>query len=189
MDADVIVVGAGISGALVADRLAASGVKVLILEAGPRVSCEQAVVQFFDATMKVPECAYPNAAYAPHPRSDNPDFYLVQSGPDKFKSTYLRQVGGTTWHWLGTCLRLVPDDFRLAARFGRGVDWPIDYSALEPWYGRADAAIGVAGDSSADLGSPRSSPYPMPPIAPSYLDAAIAKAFEGSGFMILGMPR
>jgi len=189
MDADVIVVGAGISGALVADRLAASGVKVLILEAGPRVQREQAVVQFFDAAIKVPECAYPNAAYAPHPRSDNPDFYLVQTGPDKFKSTYLRQVGGTTWHWLGTCLRLVPDDFRLATRFGRGVDWPVDYSALEPWYGRAEEAIGVAGDSSADLGSPRTSPYPMPRIAPSYLDGAIAKGFAASDLDVRATPQ
>ena len=182
MDADVIVIGAGICGALVADRLAATGVKVLMLEAGPRIDREHAVVQFFNAAIKVPECGYPNTAYAPHPRSEDPDFYYVQSGPDKFKSTYVRQVGGTTWHWLGTCLRLVPDDFRLATRFRRGVDWPIDYSTLEPWYGRAEDAIGVAGDSSADLGSPRSSPYPMPRIAPSYLDATVAKAFEGSGF-------
>ncbi|HEX6794221.1 MAG TPA: GMC family oxidoreductase [Casimicrobiaceae bacterium] len=189
MDADVIVIGAGIAGALVADGLAAKGVKVLMLEAGPRIDREHAVVQFVNAAVKVPECAYPNTAYAPHPRSEDPDFYYVQSGPDKFKSTYVRQVGGTTWHWLGTCLRLVPDDFRLATRFRRGVDWPIDYSALEPWYGRAEDAIGVAGDSSADLGSPRSSPYPMPRIAPSYLDATVAKAFEGLGFDLRATPQ
>jgi glucose dehydrogenase len=61
-----------------------------------RVERGPAVAQFFDALVKVPECAYPNAAYAPHPRSDDLDFYYVQSGPDKFSSTYLRQVGGTT---------------------------------------------------------------------------------------------
>ena len=189
MDADVIVIGAGISGALVAERLAAAGVKVLILEAGPRIDRGQAVVRFFDALIKVPECAYPNTAYAPHPRSEDLDFYYVQTGPDKFSSTYVRQVGGTTWHWLGTCLRLVPDDFRLATRFGKGVDWPIDYAALEPWYGAAESAIGVAGDSDADLGSPRSSPYPMPRIAPTYLDGAIAKAFEGSGLVVRSTPQ
>ena len=189
VDADVIIVGSGISGALVADKLAAAGVKVLILEAGPRIDREQAVVKFYDAVIKVPECAYPNTAYAPHPRSENLDFYYVQTGPQKFSSTYVRQVGGTTWHWLGTCLRLVPDDFRLATRFGRGVDWPIDYAALEPWYAAAENAIGVAGDSAIDLGSPRASPYPMPRIPPTYLDNAIAKAFEGTGFDVRSTPQ
>src|SRR5205823_9266338 len=88
MDADVIIVGAGISGALVADRLTAAGVKVLILEAGPRIDRGAAVLRFYDALIKVPECAYPNTTYAPHPRSEDLDFYYVQTGPDKFASTY-----------------------------------------------------------------------------------------------------
>jgi choline dehydrogenase-like flavoprotein len=189
MDADVVIVGGGISGALVAEKLTSAGVKVLILEAGPRVDRGPAVMRFYDALVKVPECAYPNAAYAQHPLSDNLDFYYVQTGPDRFASTYLRQVGGTTWHWLGTCLRLVPDDFRLATRFGRGVDWPIDYATLEPWYGAAEREIGVAGDSAADLGSPRSSAYPMPEIPQTFLDRAIARAFEGTPYEVRSTPQ
>ncbi len=189
MDADVVIVGAGIAGALVAERLAKAGVKVLMLEAGPRVERGPAVVQFYDALVKVPECAYPNTSYAPHPRSDDLDDYYVQTGPQKFASTYLRQVGGTTWHWLGTCLRLVPDDFRLAARFGRGVDWPIGYDAIESWYGEAEDEIGVAGDSSEDLGSKRSRPYPMTMIPMSYLDAQVAKGFAGTSYQLRATPQ
>ena len=96
-----------------------------MLEAGPRVDRGAALDQFHRAAIKVPESPYPNTPFAPHPRSDAIDDYYVQGGPDKFSSTYLRQVGGTTWHWLGTTLRLVPDDFRLRSRFGLGVDWPI----------------------------------------------------------------
>ncbi len=189
MDSDVVIVGAGIAGALVASKLAAAGAKVAILEAGPRVDRGAAVTTFYDALVKVPECAYPNAAYAPHPRSDDLDAYYVQTGPQKFQSTYLRQVGGTTWHWLGTCLRLVPDDFRLASRFRRGVDWPIDYATLEPWYGEAEAEIGVSGDSREDLGSPRSRGYPMPAIPMSYLDGVIAKAFAGTPYALRSTPQ
>jgi choline dehydrogenase-like flavoprotein len=189
MDTDVVIVGAGIAGALVASRLAAAGVKVTLVEAGPRVDRGAAVVQFYNALIKVPECAYPNTAYAPHPRSDNLDDYYVQAGPQKFSSTYLRQVGGTTWHWLGTCLRLVPDDFRLATRFGRGADWPIGYDALEPWYGDAESEIGVAGDATDDLGSPRSKPYPMPMIPMSYLDGEIAKGFAGTPYQLRSTPQ
>ena len=141
------------------------------------------------AAIKVPECAYPNAAYAPHPRSDNLDSYYVQAGPQKFSSTYLRQVGGTTWHWLGTCLRLVPDDFRLATKFARGVDWPVDYATLEPWYAQAESEIGVSGDSAQDLGSPRSAPYPMPEIPQTYLDKQMAAAFAGTPFEVRSTPQ
>jgi glucose dehydrogenase len=189
MDADVAIVGAGISGALIAAKLAASGVKVIVLEAGPRVQRGDAVLKFMNAPIKVPECAYPNVPYAPHPRSDNLDIYYVQTGPQKFSSTYLRQVGGTTWHWLGTCLRLVPDDFRLATRFGRGADWPIDYATLEPWYAQAEDEIGVSGDSSQDLGSPRSRPYPMPEIPMTYLDKQIVAAFAGTPYDVRSTPQ
>jgi choline dehydrogenase-like flavoprotein len=189
MDADVVIVGAGIAGALVADGLSRAGVKVLILEAGPRVERGAAVARFYDALIKVPESPYELPAYAPHPRANAPDAYYVQAGPQKFSSTYLRQVGGTTWHWLGTCLRLVPDDFRLASRFGRGVDWPITYETLEPWYCDAEHAIGVAGDSSAALGSPRSRGYPMPAIPLSFLDRAFATALAGTPYDVQSTPQ
>ena len=40
------------------------------------------------------------------PISNDLDFWYRQQGPDKFASTYIKVVGGTTWHWLGTCLAL-----------------------------------------------------------------------------------
>ena len=81
-------------------------------------------------------------------------------------------MGGTTWHWLGTTLRFVPDDFRLRSRFGVGVDWPLSYDDLEPWYCEAERELGVAGDPNADLDAPRSQPYPLPPIPLSYARSA-----------------
>ena len=130
--------------------------------------------------IKVPECPYPPSAEADHPISDDLDHWYRQTGPDKFKSTYLKVVGGTTWHWLGTCLRHVPNDFRLATSYGRGVDWPVSYDDLEPFYGQAENEIGVSGDSGETLGSPRSGAYPMPPIPQTFLDKAYAHALAGT---------
>ncbi len=187
--ADVVIVGSGVCGALVAARLATRGVRVLILEAGPRVSRPAALTQYRAALIKVPECAYPNPPYAPHSTSDRPDSYYLQNGPDKYEATYLRQVGGTTWHWLGTTLRFVPDDFRLHSTFGVGLDWPISYDDLEPWYSEAEQELGVAGDPNAALDAPRSRPYPIPAIPLSYLDRRVAAAVAKLGYTVEPTPQ
>ena len=177
---DVVVVGSGVAGALVAFQLAKAGAKVTILEAGPPVDRDEAVEVFRAATAKVPESPYPNTAWAPHPTVLEIGVpgtgYFIQDGPDPFGSTYERIVGGTTWHWLGTTPRLLPSDFRMKTLFGVGVDWPISYADLEPWYVKAEYAIGVAGDSANDQGSPRIEGLPDAEVPTSYLDSVIDKA-------------
>jgi choline dehydrogenase-like flavoprotein len=187
--ADVVIVGSGVAGSLAAAKLAGQGVKVLILEAGPRVRRPIALAQYRGALIKIPESPYPETPYAPGPRSDRPDGYFLQNGPDTFEATYLRQVGGTTWHWLGTTLRFVPDDFRLRSRFGVAVDWPVSYDDLEPWYCEAERELGVAGDPGAALDAPRSRPYPLPPIPMSYLDRRVATALAGSEYTVQPTPQ
>jgi glucose dehydrogenase len=187
--AEVVVVGSGVAGSLVAAQLAKAGVKVLLLEAGPHVQRAAAVDQYRAALIKIPECAYPDTAYAPRPRSDDPKHYFLQDGPDMFGATYLRQVGGTTWHWLGTTLRFVPDDFRLRSRFGIGLDWPLSYDDLEPWYCAAERELGVAGDPGAKLDAPRSQPYPLPAIPLSYLDRHVAAGIKATPYTVEATPQ
>lgn len=189
IQADVIVVGSGIAGATLAAKVAAAGLKVAIIEAGARVDRAEATQRYWDALIKVPESPYPPTPEAEHPITNDLDYWYRQTGPDPFKSTYVKVVGGTTWHWLGTCLRHVPADFRLKSFYGRGVDWPIAYDDLEPFYAAAEIEIGVSGDSYEPLGSPRSTPYPMPAIPQTYLDKAFARALEGSGYQVRATPQ
>ena len=187
--ADVVIVGSGVAGALLAARLAAAGVKVAILEAGAKVDRGDATQRYRDAVIKVPECPYPATPEAMHPISNDPDFWYRQQGPDKFKSTYVKVVGGTTWHWLGTSLRFLPHDFSLSSSYGRGVDWPIGYGDLEPFYGEAEAEIGVSGNSSEPLGAPRTTNFPMPPIPQTFLDKAYAAALAGTVYDVRATPQ
>lgn len=180
-DCDVAIIGAGVAGALVANALA-EDLSVMLLEAGPRIERGEAFGRFLEAPIKTPQAPYLGAPLYPFPRSEAPDDWYVQAGPQRFDATYVKGVGGTTWHWLGTCLRFVPDDFRLRSKFGRGLDWPLDYAALEPWYGKAEAALGVAGPTGEDPLSPRSSPYPLPEIPTSYLDRKLAEALAGTAY-------
>lgn len=187
--ADVVIIGSGIAGALIASQLAARGLKVTIIEAGDEVDRSAAVDRYWNAAIKVPECPYPPVQQAMHPVSDNLDLWYQQDGPDKFASTYIKTVGGTTWHWLGTALRFLPSDFELKTRFGQGVDWPISYTALSAFYDRAEVELGVSGDSHSDLGSPRAANYPMDAIPQTFLDKAFAAALKNSVYQVRPTPQ
>ena len=188
LTADVVIVGSGVAGAMTGYSLARNGVKVLILEAGPRVDRAQAVMQFRNSPTKGPNSPYPTNPMVPQPDDDDIGAYYVQAGPVPFRGLQARVVGGTTWHWGGLTLRYRPNDFVLKSRFGVGVDWPLGYSDLEPWYGEAEEEIGVCGPPDYDWGSPRSKGYPMPPISPSYLDTVIGAACGKVGLTMAPFP-
>jgi glucose dehydrogenase len=224
---DVAIVGSGFAGALIANELSQRGISVFILEAGPGITpnINDYMKRFYKADAKVPESPYPPeigpvgdlidpakvAAGRPNSFSLAPDnwniptkAYLVQKGPKPFTSTYERVAGGTS-HWLGTSLRLVPADFRMKARYGKGQsnfplpDWPASISSetMSPYYARAEAELGVSADvkEQSFLGisfSPGYS-YPMPRIPASLLDRRIGDALsqlsdEETKFLGMGKP-
>ncbi|MEM7223824.1 MAG: GMC family oxidoreductase [Pseudomonadota bacterium] len=189
LTADVAIVGAGVAGALTAAKLAEQGVDTLVVDAGPRITRETALETYRASPERLlPGATYPNARHAPHPLLREPDFYLVQEGPDPFAVSYQRIVGGTTWHWEATCLRMTPSDLRLKSETGLGADWPLSYQELAPWYDEAERELGVAGDGKADLGAPRTGAYPMPGMALSYMDQQFAKALAGSSYRLVTTP-
>lgn len=189
ISADVLIIGTGVAGAIAGAKLAERGLSVAFLDAGKRIDRFDAVERFWNAKIKVPESAYPNDPEAAHPETHKPEDFYQQVGPELFRSTYIKVIGGTTWHWLGTTLRNLPSDFKLKSLYGHGVDWPISYDDLEPFYQTAEEEIGVAGDSSQDLGSPRSGDFPMPPITMTYLDKHFAAGLEGSRFTVSATPQ
>ncbi|MET2831444.1 GMC family oxidoreductase [Mesorhizobium shangrilense] len=166
--ADFVVVGSGIIGSLVARKLVLSGASVIILEAGPRVTRGELVARFRNSPRRSDWMSpYPPAAWAPHPVyqpvSNN---YLMQAGPYPYAAEYIRQVGGTTWHWAAQAWRNLPNDFRIKSQYGVGVDWPMTYEDLEPFYQEAEEIMGVSG--APNTGSPRNKPFPMEPVTESY---------------------
>jgi choline dehydrogenase-like flavoprotein len=213
---DVVIVGAGVSGAMIAKQLGMAGKKVLILESGAALppNTNDFMNRFYMALAKVPEIPYtpdlfnppgsfnltnPTLMNAARPTvltldgsnwQDSNQSYLIQDGPLAFGSTYERVAGGTMRHWLGTSLRFVPNDFKMQSVYHQLVDWPISYDDIEKWYGAAEAEIGVSANA-ADQGYlgikfPPGYKYPMKPIPPSLVDDAVSSAVAGTNFQ--GIP-
>src|SRR5215211_2178473 len=209
-DYDVVIIGAGVAGALCAWRLSQglNPPKILLLEEGDNGLDDAQRQQFVDTYMRAPikgtTSPYSELASAkvlPSPESGSDRFllnrYFLEAGPDLFKSNYLRVLGGSTWTWRGNTPRFIPSDFKLKELYGVGADWPITYDKIEPWYCEAEKQLGVAGNDEQWnnlFGAHRSQPFPMPNIVPSYGDGLVMKAvngleIDGRTIEVLAMPQ
>jgi choline dehydrogenase-like flavoprotein len=207
---DVVIVGTGIAGAIIAKTLINAGKNVLMLEAGLEAGVatdpdgayhvyQSYLHRFYSSFPKAPNAPYPDLKQAPSidvldlgTWRDRNKGYLVQEGPHPFTSDNVRAGGGTTLHWLGTTLRMLPHDFEMKKKYGRGVDWPLSYQDLRPYYEMAENEIGVSGDveeqkiipGASDTDFKKGDNYfgkgyvlPMEKIPTSYLDGKVTAAF------------
>lgn len=202
---DAVVVGSGVSGSIIARQLSQEGFRILVIEAGSGDDItvrdyESSLQRFYGTAAKDGNAPYADPASAPMPRGEdtrklrpgetNADGYLVQRGPFEIDSSYTRALGGTTRHWEGKALRMLPDDFELRSRHGQGRDWPLRYEDLEPYYRRAEYELGVSGDvEDQKYGGLRFDDgyvYPMKGMPASYLDRAVSRDLDGTEVTVDG---
>ncbi|GGZ97087.1 choline dehydrogenase [Ignatzschineria ureiclastica] len=193
-DADVIVIGSGAVGSNVANELAMKGKSVILLEAGPSVPRWKLLENFKNSGRHYDRNnAYPNNPWAP---TSNQEGYLENIGSFNMMPGMLKLVGGTTAHWGGATWRYTPSDFKMKSLYGVGRDWPMTYEDLEPYYVRAEYAIGVAGNDLEDQSGvnpgkafpPRSKPYPIEPEADIYMTTKIKEALQPAGIAVIHEP-
>jgi choline dehydrogenase-like flavoprotein len=173
---DVCVVGGGVAGALVAALAARQGMRVVVVEAGPR----------FDRARRF-EQQQRMLILDANPwqwQRDDRDRY-TDSSPTAYplNGTRVKGVGGSTLHWGGVAQRLHDSDFRTRSRYGLGFDWPFTYDELEPYYARAERELGVAGDANSSVVR-RSSPFPLPAFPDGYGDAVWREGARKLGIRI-----
>jgi choline dehydrogenase-like flavoprotein len=163
-ETDVVVVGSGAGGGMAAYALARAGVRVLMLETGRHYDAVREAPMF-----KLPSEAPLRGAATPDKQGGYYDAtvnggwqipgepYVVADG-SRFMWWRARMLGGRTNHWGRMSLRFGPDDFRGFSRDGLGVDWPLSYEELAPYYDQVEGLIGVFGAASGIENSPDSPP-------------------------------
>jgi choline dehydrogenase-like flavoprotein len=137
----------------ISSRSARHCIPLLVLEAGGAGATEFANYESYlntfytlGGTRSTPNGPFPVNRSALSPGDSSQDPYFIQKGPRNFLSDYLRMLGGTTLHWQGTSVRMVPNDFRMQSAYGQALDWPISYDDLEAGYREAEEEIGVCAD-------------------------------------------
>jgi choline dehydrogenase-like flavoprotein len=181
MDAEVAVVGAGAAGGVLVAELARRGIRVVVLESGPRHDFARRP-EYVRRYLK-----HQNPWETPPRDLDR----QTVGGPIPYRlqGRRVRGVGGSTLHWEGYALRLHASDFRMRSLYGIADDWPISYAELEPYYGAAERLLGVAGADDEPRASPRSTPFPLPPFAFSYSDRLFAPACAMVGVTFHHLPQ
>jgi choline dehydrogenase-like flavoprotein len=161
MDFDAIVIGSGMTGGWVAKELCDRGFKTLIIERGRQVEHRADYLDF------APPWEVPNRGLVPE--DEKAEHYPIQSNNYAFNSAtkhwFVRDsehpyttpsgrpylwvrgyhLGGRSITWGRLSYRMSDFDFNANKLDGHGVDWPIRYADLSPWYDRVERFIGVSG--------------------------------------------
>lgn len=166
---DAVIVGSGAGGAPLAARLSASGLSVVVLEAGGR----------FDPHDHTPD-------------ETTTDLYWMEerlSGgrtPTAFGANNSgRGVGGSLLHWGAFCPRPDARDLSLASETGQGRDWPFGLETLAPYLDAVEATIGVSGPRFYPWGGRT---FPYRPVARNAPADAMARGAARIGLTVADAP-
>lgn len=172
---DVLIIGAGASGAAIAWSLLETRMRILCLEQGDHLQDKD-----FPSRREDYELArYGAFSCDPNVRKLKQD-YPINSDDSCITPVNWNGVGGSTINFLGHWPRMKPSDFRTRTLDGVAEDWPVDYATLEPFYNLNDENTGVSG-LGGNPGYPDYSP-PLPPIPIGHLGQTLAKGFNKLGW-------
>ncbi len=138
---DVLIIGAGASGAALAWSLAETRMNVLCLEQGGWMNPAEYPTAGMDWELR----RFSDFGLSPNSRGRRED-YPINDEASPIAVSNFNAVGGSTILYAAHFPRFRPGDFRVRTLDGVAEDWPVSYAELEPWYDENARMMGVAGN-------------------------------------------
>ena len=170
---DLIVVGTGAAGSLIAAYAAEAGKRVLMLEAGP----ERKLTDLVSSQIWARRLKWSGATV-----EEQGNFPIGHN----FNAGY--GTGGSALHQYGVWPRLHTNDFKVLSGYGKGLDWPFEYEALRPYYDRIQVEVGISGNADAEIWRPEGDQYPMPALPVFAQGQVLARGFARQGLQTAPVP-
>jgi choline dehydrogenase-like flavoprotein len=175
-DPDVLIVGAGPSGAVAAKRLAEDGFRVTVLEQGDWPDYDKARPESADFDIT----ATRDWPWDPNVRKSKADYPIDDSESD-ITALMWNGVGGGTIVYAAQWQRNMPSDFRVKSLDGVADDWPLTYEDLEPFYVRVEKDFGISG-LAGDTAFPPGEGPPLPAVPLGPAGRKVARAHNELGW-------
>jgi choline dehydrogenase-like flavoprotein len=157
---DAIVIGSGITGGIAAKELTEAGLKVLVLERGRMVEHVKdyptAMTDPWDLPLRnmvsleeqkqyeVQKTLYLFGQDSKHFLVKDSEHPYIQDKPFAWYRGY--HLGGRSLLWSKHCYRLSDLDFEANGKEGIGIDWPVRYKDIAPWYDKIESYVGISGN-------------------------------------------
>ncbi|TZF84590.1 GMC family oxidoreductase [Pedobacter sp. BS3] len=187
---DAIVIGSGISGGWAAKELTEKGLKVLMLERGENIEH----IKDYDTAMKAPwefkhrgrltqeQIKTHPVQIRDYPYSEFNEKWWVNdlecpyTEVKRFDWYRGFHVGSKSLMWGRQSYRIGDIDFEANAKDGHGIDWPIRYKDIAPWYDYVEKFAGISGQAEGWAQLPDG--HFLPPMEMNCVEKSVKKRIE-----------